>query len=330
MGEKVVSTNVINIVMSSSDEYSIHCGTLIISILKNSLPDEKFNFYIFETNISEENKNNLRQLTTIKPFSINFIRIDKSIFNNEYFTKEYSYMPQVKVQTFYKYLIPKLLNNIDKVLYLDVDTLVLGSLSELYNIDLTGKYAAAVENNDSYSAINKVGTKHYFNAGVILYNLKKCREDNIMEKLFNNHIFLFKQDKLRYVDQCVLNYTFNDNIVIADLKFNVGTQWVNNKSKICKEAVRKAVIVHFTTPRKPWDLVFIHPHAEKYFYYLQYSTFKLQKQALLHSYKKYKIKKNLQILKLIYSFIKSYFLFPWYVYKTYKLVKKRLKNEQYT
>ena len=47
MGEKVVSTNVINIVMSSSDEYSIHCGTLIISILKNSLPYENFNFYIF-------------------------------------------------------------------------------------------------------------------------------------------------------------------------------------------------------------------------------------------------------------------------------------------
>lgn len=322
-----MTTKIMNIVMSSSDEYSIHCGTLIISILKNSLPDEIFNFYILETDITEENKKKLNKLCYIKPFNINFIRLNKELFKEEYFTKEYSYMPQVKVQTFYKYLIPKILKDIDKVLYLDVDTLVLASISEFYNTDLEDKYAAVVENNDSYSAINKVGVKNYFNAGVILYNLKKCRKDNITEKLFQNHVELFKQEKLRYVDQCVLNYTFNDNIVIANLKFNVGTQWIKQQNKECQNAIKNAVIAHFTTPRKPWDMLFTHPCAEKYFYYLPFSTFEKQKNKLLHSYKKYKLKKFfksvLKPVKLIYSFVMAYLLFPWYVYKTYKLVKAK-------
>lgn len=324
MGEKIMATKTMNIVMSSSDEYSVHCGTLIISILNNSLSDEEFNFYILETNISEDNKNKLRKLTEIKPFNINFIKVDGELFKEEYFTKEYSYMPQVKVQTFYKYLLPELLKNIDKVLYLDVDTLVFNSLTELYNTDLNGKYAAVVENNDSYSAINKVEAKNYFNAGVILYNLKKCREDNITEKLFKNHITLFEADKLRYVDQCVLNYTFNGKIIVLDLKYNVGTQWIKNKSKVCKEAIKNTVIAHFTTPCKPWDLGFLHPYAKEYFSFLKYSSFENEKKDLFRKYKKYKLKQYLKPIKIIFSFVKSYLLFPWYVYKTYKLVQKGL------
>lgn len=322
MGEKIMTDNVMNIVMCSSNEYSIHCGTLIISILKNSLADEKFNFYIIEANMSEENKNTLSQLKKIKPFNINFIKIDGEIFNDEAFTKEYSYMPQLRVQTFYKYLIPNLLKDIDKVLYLDIDTLVFNSLADFYNIDLTGKYAAVIENNDRYTAINKIGVKNYFNAGVILYNLKKCREDNISEKLFKNHITLFKQGKLKYADQCVLNYTFNENVVWADLKYNVGTQWTHNKSKACKTAVANAIIAHFTTPQKPWNFVLTHPYAKEYFKYLPFSTFKEAKE-LQKSYRKYLIKRYTHGLKAVFDFVKSYFLFPWYVYKTYKLVKSK-------
>lgn len=315
----------INIVMCSSDEYSVHCGTLIISILKNSKKDECFDFYIFESNISLSNKNKLNQIKRIKHFNIEFIKIDINLFNDECFTKRYSHLPQIQSQTFYKYLIPERLSNIDKVLYLDIDTLVLKSLSDLYNTDLTEKYAAVVKNNDTYASINKINIVNYFNAGVILYNLKKCREDNISKKLFQNHITLFKANKLQFVDQCVFNYTFQENVVLLDLKFNVGTQWVKNKDEKSIKALKNPAIVHFTTHLKPWDIFFYHPYSELYFHYLKFSPFKEQKKEIFKLYKKHKNKKyekHYKVIKKIYSFIKSYFLFPWYVYKTYKLIKE--------
>ena len=284
-----MSTNVINIVMSSSDEYSVHCGTLIISILKNSLPEETFHFYIIESGISEKHKKNLRQLTKIRPFDIDFLKIDSEFFNKPCYTKKYEDIPQITTQTFYKYLIPDLLKCIDKVLYLDIDTLVLGSISEFYNIDLGDNYVAAVL-DACYNCENlmqlirqNIDVENYFNAGVILFNLKKCREDNITSKLLETHIKLFNENRIIFADQCVLNYTFNNKTILSNLKYNVGFKWMNVDEEYIK-ALQKPVIVHFTTYRKPWIFNFKHPFAKEYFKYLRYSSFQEARRLLILYY----------------------------------------------
>lgn len=324
MGEKVVSTNVINIVMSSSDEYSIHCGTLIISILKNSLPDEKFNFYILESNISETHKNNLRELARIKPFNIQFIKVDESIFNNPSYAIDIKKMPGLTIQTFYKYLIADVLKDIDRVLYMDVDIIVRCSLKKLYNTDLGENYIAAAEDLAHPDLINwlkeKLDVGEYFNAGVVLYDLKKCRENHIPQQLLQNHIKLFNTNKITFVDQCVLNYTFNNKVKIIDKRYNV--IWSRKSHNALKEALKNPFIVHYTTSRKPWNMNFEHKYAKEYFKYLEYSTF-TETKGLIRAYKKHYFKKFTRTLKTIFDFVKSYFLFPWYVYKTYKLVKSK-------
>ena len=324
MGEKIMTEKTMNIVMCSSDEYSIHCGTLIISILKNSLPDEKFNFYILESNISETHKNNLIQLSKIKPFDIHFIKIDEKIFKNPSYAIDLNKMPGLTIQTFYKYLIADVLKNIDRVLYMDVDIIVRNSLWDLYNTNLENNYIAAVTDSGHPDLINclksKLEVDNYFNAGVVLYDLKKCRENNIPQKLFENHLELFNMNKITFVDQCVLNFTFNNKVKIIDNKYNV--IWSRKPHKNLTKALKKPYIVHFTTPRKPWNMNFEHKYAKEYFKYLQYSTFN-ESKSLMKSYKKYWLKQFTRLLKLIFDFVKSYFLFPWYIYKTYKLVKKK-------
>ena len=75
----------------------------------------------------------------------------------------------------YQSLLP-----IDRVIHLDADTIVNGSLNEMWNIDLTGKwYAMTPEYKGRYKPF---GDK-YYNAGVMLLNLKELRESNIENEM---------------------------------------------------------------------------------------------------------------------------------------------------
>lgn len=69
----------------------------------------------------------------------------------------------------------KVLPRLDKVLQLDVDTLAVDDVSALWNVDLDGKWFAAVE--ETYSTHKPYGPK-YYNIGVAVFNLEKIREDH--------------------------------------------------------------------------------------------------------------------------------------------------------
>lgn len=74
----------------------------------------------------------------------------------------------------------------DKILSLDVDTIVDKDISELWDIDLGDYYFAAVPEPDRCA-----GGKYYFspvytNIGVALYNLEKLRSDNLLQNVIMN------------------------------------------------------------------------------------------------------------------------------------------------
>ena len=140
----------------------------------------------------------------------------------------------------------------DKALYLDCDVAVNSSLLELYQTDLKNAFCAVCkEENNSYLEINCKNTevKNYFNSGVMLINCncKKWREENIFEKLIENTDFLFKENRLKFLDQDALNYTFRENVIFIDLKFNFQSN--NMKAKKPKTL---PVIIHYSSRRKPW------------------------------------------------------------------------------
>ncbi|MCM1338111.1 MAG: glycosyltransferase family 8 protein [Muribaculaceae bacterium] len=274
-----------NIVLCSSDEYSVHCGTLMISILKNARLEDKFSFYIIESDISEEHKEKLRQLTAIKPFDIHFIKVDNSIFNNSSFAIDVNELPGIVVQTFYRYFVADVLKDIDRVLYLDIDILVRGSLRELYNTDLGENLIAAAPDFGMPRTVarikEKLGLNDYFNSGVMLYDLKKCREAGIHLQLFKNHAKMYEENLITFADQCVLNYTFKNCVKMVGKKYNA--MFCKRHNKSYKEAYENPVIVHFTTGRKPWNMYLQHRYANEYFRYLEYSPFE-EAHELLKDY----------------------------------------------
>ena len=192
--------------------------------------------------------------------------------------------------TYYRLLLSEVLDpSIKEILYLDVDTLVLKDIRALFdNTDLSNHVAAVVldaiasnEDIDSISTIYRsndekqdfpVKFSKYFNAGMLLINLDKWRQDNIGLKCID----LIKVG-LPFLDQDALNIAIPDPLII-DGKWNFQTgalyayeySFVKNKllargsGKDLKEmknnilesdilsAMDDPAIIHFTS-FKPWQ-----------------------------------------------------------------------------
>lgn len=223
----------IEIAFITNNDYAPHLGASIASILHNSADDEKFNFYILESNLSDENKDDFKKLKKIKEFNLKFIPIDRQRFNQLKVTR-------TALETYYRYIIAEVFPDKSKILYLDADTIILGSLKELWETDISNYYAAGARNGGLDPS--PLGITKYINAGIILFNLQKMREDNITNLLFENTLKLEKSGLLKLEDQDVLNYTFQDKILFVPNKFNhPGYATLKNDT----------VIVHFVI-YKPW------------------------------------------------------------------------------
>lgn len=114
--------------------------------------------------------------------------------------------------------IPELLSDEDRVIYLDSDTIVVGSFKDLIGIDLKNNYCAAVLDVPLPNFKDKVGFSsqdNYYNSGVLLMDLDKLRKDNIQDKLVAS---IDKQ--VKYADQDVLNIVLKGRILTIPPKYN--------------------------------------------------------------------------------------------------------------
>ena len=297
---EIDTKNKIHIVLSTDDNYFKYLTVTLASILKNANYKDNFVFYILNAGISEENKYSLKSLKRIKNFEYFYISIDSEKFNSlsTGFCCEH-----VSRATYYRFLIPELFKHLDKILYLDVDIIVKKSLKNLWEIDLENKYAAAILDSGKelvQECMQDLGLSQYFNAGVMLFNITKCDSENISDILFDNYKKLESENKLKCLDQDVLNYTFKENIKWLSPKYNLQTDlytdldysYLKYGESSVKNAIKKPVIIHYTTDRKPWLNCSDHIYRKEYFKYLKYTPYK--KEYYKYLFKQFK--KAMQIV----------------------------------
>lgn len=247
-----------HIFFASDNNFVLPLTNAISSILRNASEEDYHNFYILDKNISLKNKKRINNLKKIKDFSIEYIKIEDSLFVDCPLTKECSH---ISLQTYYRYIIPRLKPELEKILYLDCDILVVDSLKELWNVELGDSYCAVVEElyKGTSQEAERLNIESYFNAGVLLINNAKWVKENITECLFNATRELYVNKNLIWQDQDVLNYVFKDNVKWISPKFNYQQNCYPNytytrytKTDI-DEAESNTGIIHYNTRIKPWD-----------------------------------------------------------------------------
>ena len=208
---------------------------------------ENSHLIVLSKNYSLKNKKKEEKLKKkYKNWEISYICPDENLFKNLKLN-----IPYITIETYFRYVIADIAPKLDKVLYLDADLAVNGSLKNLWNIPLEGFYAAGVRDlcieKEGHKA--KIGFKEddlYVNAGVLLLNLKKIREDNMVQKLFENTENL--TGKIKYQDQDVINITFKNKIKEIDSIYNFTSENVRAERPKRKDAV----VIHYTGQKKPW------------------------------------------------------------------------------
>lgn len=249
--------NNIHIFFASDNNFVLPLYNALSSILRNANAQDNLNFYILDKDISENNKNKIKNLKKVKPFNIEYIKINDDLFKDCPLLKICGH---ISLQTYYRYIIPRVKPNLPKVLYLDCDILVKSSLSDLWNIDLKDTYCGAVQElyKDSNIDARRLNVKTYFNAGVLLLNNKKMIEDNTTDELFRVTKDLYESGNLVYQDQDVLNVVFNDNITWMSPRFNYQQNMSGDSSEKIysqtelEDAKRNIVLVHYNSGIKPW------------------------------------------------------------------------------
>lgn len=231
-----------DICYATNESFALYMAVSITSLLENNASHSVL-VHILHSDLGEATTARLKMFETrYKNAKIQFHKIDDSRFEKFGLTIEH-----ITRETYFRYMIAEVLPNIDRILYLDGDTIVNGDISELFYTDLTNCYCAGV--SDIY--IESVGYKKtlgidglYINAGVILFNLDEMRRTNIAEKLFK----LTAENNFKYQDQDAINVVFNGKIKELDCVYN----FKRAHQKAFPEKIPSAKIVHYVGPNKPW------------------------------------------------------------------------------
>ena len=201
-----------NIVFSINNNYVPYCLTTICSICENN-KSEQISFYILNTDISEQNKSIINTfLSNYSNCSISYILLTNTIYTTFPINQKNQTNKYISIETYFRLFLTEILpTNINKVLYLDSDLIIRGSLHDLYDTDLSSVAIAAVRDNEyfniqEYNRLRYEPKFGYFNAGVLLINLDYWRKNDCY-KTFTSFISSYPE-RLKKHDQDVLNSIF--------------------------------------------------------------------------------------------------------------------------
>lgn len=301
-----------NIVIASDDNFVQHCCVTMLSVLKNN---KDVTFYLLTEGLAKENVSIITSMVTENEGIVNIIKVPKEVVSRLPMPKD-SMLSHISVATYYRLFISSLLpSTVEKVIYLDCDMIVRCDISALYQTSIDKYALGAVYQDDKsimdYRTFERLGYSPnygYFNAGMLLINLKYWRSHNLEEQ-FMTYIST-NYDKIVMHDQDVLNATLHNQVLMLDCKWNMLTSFfmrgvVDYKDSKCasyvpsiiKNNMQNPAIVHFASKPKAWDWACSHPFKRDYYNYLDMTIWEGWRPSF--SFSKYNIIERLRGNKLV-------------------------------
>lgn len=248
-----------DIAWAADEPYFPHGATMTHSLLAARGDAEVHVHCLVAPGLPSRYRDPLERMVTEGGGEIRFVEVPDSWVDS---------LPSTIAKTgWYTMFLPGLLPDVDRVLYVDVDAIVLDSLDELFRIDFEGNHVGAVTNVfESYYAhrpaeLGLSGPEVYFNAGIMLLNLELMRQDDCTAELDE---FARTRPNLLWYDQDVFNGVLSSRRLALHPRWNAMNSlfifpWSSDVygEETAAEARRNPAIRHFEGPsvNKPWHFL---------------------------------------------------------------------------
>lgn len=263
----------IHIALTIDYKFVRYCAVTMMSIIRNN-NSENIMFHIVTQNLPQKDSDYLSRLAHRNGATIAFYNVTAE--NMESYKVKWQ-GHRLSMVVFYRCVLASILPaSLSKVLYLDCDTIVLGSLEELWHTDLSDAALAGVQDTirpDSkhFERLQYDRSFGYMNGGVLLLNLDYWRKHGIEGKC--KEYFIQHPERILLNDQDILNGLLHDRKVLLDVKWNVQDDFFRAKSyrspswkPSYSEAILHPAVLHYSG-RKPWAYHAMHPLRHLFFEY---------------------------------------------------------------
>lgn len=249
----------IEIVCNIDRAYVKHCRLMLCTLLSSNRAVGAFRVHIITTGMSAADEAELASLSQLFDVKVCFYAVDYNLISSFPIREQ----DHLSLATYLRIYMPRLLPaDIDKVLYLDSDIIVIDSIDELWNTPL-GDYAlAAVEERPPHDVETprRLGYPEewsYFNAGVLLVNLKLWRQLDVTSRCHD--IIAEKGALLLHHDQDVLNTLLGGNKMLLSARWNMMDFFLLCEPDVqprrmddIRQSLTCPAIIHYNHLRKPW------------------------------------------------------------------------------
>lgn len=261
------SSNKYAVAYASNERGVFPLCSSIWSLVENAAPQTTYDICVLSDGIVPESRQKIQQMVAKanNRHTVRFIDVTNTITQDVAVCDDWPKVAWARV------FLAKLLPEIDRVLYLDIDTLVCDDLTSLFTLDMGDAALGVVLEYESHEGshfnerlhipLNCIG---YFNSGVLLMNLKAFRKDNLVEHVMN-YAGQYK-DALKCPDQDALNgalcdrliqlhprWNWQDGLTRRIIKANPNARlWHGNSPKTSIEAALWPGILHYQGTHKPW------------------------------------------------------------------------------
>ena len=265
-------SDTLEVVYGANDGYARHLGVSLCSLFDRNRSFREIRVHVLSMGISRSNKQRLQCLADAYGRTLVFVemeRLEERLRGEEqpeWETAAGPYDISVMLRLFMGEMLPQ---ELDRVLYLDCDTVVLQSLKRLWRTELGDCLIGAVMEPSIYpevkSSIGLGPEDAYYNSGVLLVDLAGWRKEAVQRQLL-----AFWQEKggqLFASDQDVLNGVLKGRIRTLPPKYNFFTNYRYFSyqaltgyspaySAVSREQFQEAkahpVVVHYMGDERPW------------------------------------------------------------------------------
>ena len=274
----------INIALAADNNYAQHVAVVIASVMKNIKSGSQVRFFLLSDGIAREMLERIDATAASLQAELSVIDLSTAGGFETLYTSGH-----ISRAAYFRLTLPDILPaDVRKIIYCDVDLLVLGDITELWNYDLQGLPLAAVADYGIMASKRLMKQKHsviglpmdfkYFNSGVLVIDVDAWREKGYAKDV----IELAASGNLPHHDQDALNKVFMEKWHELPLRWNVIPPVVDLLPKILFNsrfrdgavvARRSAAILHYAGRYKPWEFACTQGFNEQYYAYLAATAF---------------------------------------------------------